>query len=310
MGTSTDPAGSPKWGTAKQQTTTAIASGALTAAKIEQIVSSFVQGLQQTPESGFGPTAPEHPNSTTTPPDQIPSPDPTQSPQPMTAPPAGSARLPGRTGGGGGSGGSGGGRSGSASRGGKGGGRGGSRGERSGGGVRGAAHNLAQFITTVAETGLSQALADVGLTSLDGKTPSEIAFSIVSALCGPNSTIDQVDLHTAMSATMDKVLGDAKEFKECELALKEAAPTVKETLGMLFGNYIYERFCSISYANVLAKIGAERVEAAMGEIKDYIASKVNSLSYEKNLGSINWKGDEGITMVNQILQQTESVFSV
>jgi hypothetical protein len=113
-----------------------------------------------------------------------------------------------------------------------------------------------------------------------------------------------------MSATMDKVLGDAKEFKECELALKEAAPTVKETLGMLFGNYIYERFCSISYANVLAKIGAERVEAAMGEIKDYIASKVNSLSYEKNLGSINWKGDEGITMVNQILQQTESVFSV
>lgn len=158
--------------------------------------------------------------------------------------------------------------------------------------------------------GLSQALADVGLTSLDGKTPSEIASSIVSALCGPNSTIDQVDLHNAMAATMDKVLGEAKEFKECELALKQAAPTVKETLGMLFGNYIYERFCSISYANVLAKIGAERVEAAMGEIRDYIASKVNSLSYDKNLSSINWKGAEGVTLVNQILQQTESVFSV
>jgi hypothetical protein len=109
---------------------------------------------------------------------------------------------------------------------------------------------------------------------------------------------------------MDKVLGDAKEFKECELALKAAAPTVKETLGVLFGNYIYERFCSISYANVLAKIGAERVEAAMGEIQDYIASKVESLSYEKNLVSINWRGNEGITMVNQILQQTERVFSV
>jgi hypothetical protein len=109
---------------------------------------------------------------------------------------------------------------------------------------------------------------------------------------------------------MDKVLGDAKEFRECELALKQAAPTVKETLGMLFGNYIYERFCSISYANVLAKIGAERVEAAMGEIKDYIASKVDSIAFDKNLSSINWKGTEGVVLVSQILQQTEAVFSV
>jgi hypothetical protein len=113
-----------------------------------------------------------------------------------------------------------------------------------------------------------------------------------------------------MAATMDKVLGDAKEFKDCELALKQAAPTVKETLGMLFGNYIYERFCSISYANLLAKIGAERVEAAMGEIKDYIVSKVESLSFQKNLSSINWRGAEGVTLVSHILHQTEAVFSV
>jgi hypothetical protein len=176
--------------------------------------------------------------------------------------------------------------------------------------VRGAAYNLAEFINTVVESGLSQALADVGLTSLEDKSPNEIAASITAALCGPNSTIDQVDLHNAMADTMDKIMGDAKEFKECELALKQAAPTVTETLAALFGNYIYQRFCTISYANVLAKIGPQRVEAAMGQIKDYISKKVGSLSHERGIGSVNWKGAEGATIVNKILQQTETVFSV
>src|ERR1035441_7061817 len=115
MGTSTDPAGSPKWGTAKQQTTSALAAGALTTAKIGQIVSSFGQGLQQTPESGFGPAVPDVPGSTPEPPGSIPAPDGVQSPRPMTAPPPQPMASPGRAGahgrsGGGGGGGGGGGR--------------------------------------------------------------------------------------------------------------------------------------------------------------------------------------------------------
>ena len=261
MGTSSDSAGSPKWGAAKGQATSAIAAGALTTAKIEQIVSSFVQGLQQTPESGFGPVVPEIPGTA---PGGVPDSPTAPSSVPPTVPggPAVAPQVrlgaPVRTGGHGGGGGRGGERSsgGGGTGGGGGGGRGGSRGGRggrSGGGVRGAARSLAQFITTVAEAGLAKALAEVGLISLEDKSPSEIASTIVSTLCGPNSTIDQVDLHNAMAATMDKLLGDAKEFKECELALEHAAPTLLETLATLFGNYIYERFCSISYANVHSK---------------------------------------------------------
>ena len=312
MGTSSDSAGSPKWGTAKAQTTSAVVAGALTGAKIEQIVGAFVQGLQQTPETGFGPPPPDIPGIGPSGPDlpglnpiapALPTVAPGETPPsaPTVAPsvqPLGTIGNPSWSSSRGGGGGGGGGR----------GGRGGGGG-RSGGGVRGAAYDLAQFINTVAEAGLAQALADIGLTSLEDKSPTEIASTITAELCGPNSTIDQVDLHHAMAETMDKIMGEAKEFKDCELALKQAAPTLPETLSKLFGNYIYERFCTVSYANVLAKIGADRVEAAMGQIKDYIASKVKSLSHERGVGSIHWKGAEGFTIVNKILQQTETVFS-
>ena len=114
MGTSSDSAGSPKWGAAKGQATSAIAAGALTTAKIEQIVSSFVQGLQQTPESGFGPVVPEIPGiapgdvpDSPTAPSSVP---PTVPGGPAVAPEARPVAAPVRTGGHGAGGGRGGGR--------------------------------------------------------------------------------------------------------------------------------------------------------------------------------------------------------
>jgi len=156
---------------------------------------------------------------------------------------------------------------------------------------------------------LSQALGDLGI-ALEGKTPLEISETLTETLCGPQSTMDDIAIHNAMSELTAELLGKATELQQFEASLAKAASSVPSTLVNFFGKYIHQRFCALSYANILAKLGAQKTEAAMAQIKTFIASKVSALAADRNLAKINWKGKEGLNIVDQIRIQTEEVFSV
>ena len=144
--------------------------------------------------------------------------------------------------------------------GGAGGSAGGGRGRGGGGGggtsVSYAAQGFGQFVSDVATKGLGEALRAVGLESLEGKTPKEIAVALLDALCGPGSTIDAVDLRNALSALITNLLVDAANFAETEQALIAAAGSLGQLLQDLFGNYIYERFQTTMYAGLETAHGA------------------------------------------------------
>lgn len=113
-----------------------------------------------------------------------------------------------------------------------------------------------------------------------------------------------------MSELTAQMLGNATELRQFEASITKAAPSVASTLTKFFGNYIHQRFCALSYAAVLTKLGAQKAEAAIKQIKGFISSKVAKLATERNLAKIDWKGQEGLNLVDQIRRETEQVFLV
>jgi hypothetical protein len=214
----------------------------------------------------------------------------------------------GSAGGGGGGSGGGGKGSGGSSSGGGGGRRGG--GGRISGGVRGVASGIGSFISDVVKIGLKDALKAIGLESCDGKSAEEVALALQEALGGPASTVDQEDLRAALGDLMEELMGKADTFAEIEKAFREAAGNLSHVIERLFGHYIYERFCTLHYANVMNTHGPANADSFFGSIKDYIHEKMNLAAVSKDLGKVDWKGIEGAQVVDSILNETIEIFSI
>jgi hypothetical protein len=193
--------------------------------------------------------------------------------------------------------------------GGGGGGRGRGGGGGGGGGVRGAARAFGHFVTEVAAMGLAEALRNLGLGSLEGKTPEEIAMALLDALCGPGSTIDSVDLRNALSALVTNLLGDAANFAGAEQALAAAAGSLEQLVQDLFGNYIYERFQTTMYAGLETAHGAAAADGCLEAVRDFVQSELRLEGSSRDLTAIDWAGKEGAVFVNSILNRTLEVFS-
>ena len=186
---------------------------------------------------------------------------------------------------------------------------GGARGGGVGGGARGTAQALGGFLSTVAESGLAAALQSVGLGSLEGKSPEEIALALLDVLCGPGSTIDDVDLRNALSALLDELLNGATDFAAAEQGLRDAATSLNQVIANLFGNYIFERFQTTMYAKLEAKIGAG-ASTCMDSLRDYIHGQLQLEGAQRDLTKFDWAGTAGANLVNEILDRTFIVFSV
>lgn len=202
----------------------------------------------------------------------------------------------------GGGGGGGGGRSGGR-RGGGGGGAGGGS-----GGIRGAAQGFGSFVADVAQRGLGDALRSLGLESVDGKTPEEIALALLEALCGPGSTIDAVDLRNALSDLLNSLLGNAADFAAAEQAFAAAAGSLGQLMQDLFGKYIFQRFQTTTYASIEAQHGAAAADGCLTAVRDYIDSELRLEGATRDLTGMDWSGREGADFVDSVLAKTFEVF--
>jgi len=273
MGTSRDYDGSPNWSSTKAQITAAGAEGEPSSEQAEKVLAAFVQQLARTEVGGFGPKySPSASGGTSR-----------------------SSGAKGRIGGGGGGGRGGGGRKG---------------GGIAGGGARQVAANIGNFISTVAKVGLAKALEAIGLKSCEGKNATEVTLALQEALGGPSSLVDQEDLRAGLGNLMEELMGAATDFTELEEAFQEAAANLGHIIERLFSHYIFERFCTLHYANLMNRHGTENAQSFFQGIKDYISEKMKLTGQEKKLGDVDWKGTEGAGVVEAILTETLEIFSV
>jgi hypothetical protein len=203
---------------------------------------------------------------------------------------------------------------GNPSRGGGGGGGSGSGGSRSGegrgggGGVRGAAAALGNFLSDVQDRGLKSALEERGIHDLEDGDPNVLILQLADLLGGPGSLIDEVDLRAALCELLRELCGDKEHFTSVEQAFKTAAANLEQVITSLFGHYIFERFNTTMCARVEAQTQGERADRFFEDVHRYIDTELKLEGAAKDLTKIDWRGKEGIEVVNRILNQTIDIF--
>ena len=174
------------------------------------------------------------------------------------------------------------------------------------------ARKIGGFFSSVANVGFRKAFEDVGLGSLEGKTLSEIAHSLLDHLGGPSNTLDEADARTALCDLMDEILNDADSPEDVEKAMETRAhgEALANLIQRFFGYYIYEQFCRDFYGQLVANIGNEEAEESIDKIRDYICEALKDEIGDRDMSQINWSGDQGERIIGEILDETLEVFSV
>jgi hypothetical protein len=162
----------------------------------------------------------------------------------------------------------------------------------------------------VGEVGLAQALESRGLHALVGNSAQEILLGILGLCGGQDGSQDSVDARNAYSRTMEELCKSAVTAEEVETVLVALADISRLAALMVtfFGNYIYEQFCRVFFAQLVQKHGERRAESFLKQIHEYIESRLRNLTLGVELTGIDWFGLEGDRMAMQIMQDTLAVF--
>lgn len=206
------------------------------------------------------------------------------------------------------SGSSGSGRGGGGGNAGGGGGRGGGTAHRTGKTARSIARGVGSFLADVRAKGFREALAERGLTNLDGKSPDEIALAIADLLGGPASLIEQTALRNALMELVLKWSADVEQIDELANAVTDVAQNIEGTLRDFFGHYIFEVFKTVGYQGVLATHGFDKAESMTNQIRDFINAKISGVEATRSLTSIDWNGSDGARIVDAIVTDTIAIF--
>ena len=174
------------------------------------------------------------------------------------------------------------------------------------------ARNIGGFFSSVANVGFREAFEDAGLGPLEGKTLSEIAHLLLDHFGGPSNTLDEVDARTALCDFMDEILNDADSPEDVEEAMEMRAhgEALNNLLQRFFGYYIYEQFCRDFYGQLVANIGNEEAEESINKIRDYVCEALEEAIGDRDMSQVNWGGDQGQQIIDEILDETLEVFSV
>ena len=157
--------------------------------------------------------------------------------------------------------------------------------------------------------GFAAALAQRGITDLSGKTPEEIVMTLADIFGGPASLIDETALREALIALMQDWTEDVQTIEGLDQAVLRAAQDISVTLRRFLAHYIFEVYKTVGYHGILEQHGYEKAEGMVGQIRQFIDSKVNVVNSTRNLASIDWMGDEGARIVNGIVKDTVAIFS-
>ena len=173
------------------------------------------------------------------------------------------------------------------------------------------ARNIGQFFASVAEVGFRKAFEDAGLGSLEGKSLSEIVYSLLDYLGGSSSTLDDTDIQTALCDLVTEILNGADSLEEFEEAIqtKSHGEFLENLIISFFGYYVYQQFCRVFYAQLIANIGERQADESINEIREYICLKVKDVVSDRDVKQIDWNGSQGQQIIEEILQRTLEVFS-
>jgi hypothetical protein len=204
------------------------------------------------------------------------------------------------------------GKGGSGSSGGAAGGSGGGGGGRGGRAARNTGRNLGGFLSRVGAVGLDDALREVGLSSLIGKSAEDVSAGLLDVLAEPGSSLDEHASRIALAKLYDEMFKSARTYEDVGRILSTTLDSqgLAQILARFFGQYIYARFARDFYENWLAKEGPSRARASLKSIKDCIESSLKTKLVGRDLTRLNWRGKDGLRLTEQVMRETLEIFEV
>lgn len=187
------------------------------------------------------------------------------------------------------------------------------QGGRSGSGSRAAqsvAGRFADLINSVSNRGLSETLQNNDLINLVGKSATDISYGLLDFLCDDGSTLDEVDARNAMDDIIKDLLMGASSYEDVQQKLEERLQigATESLLIRFFGYYIYRRFCHTFYESITAKHGEQKGQGFLSDIKRCIDEELRFKTFGKKVTNIDWLGNQGQSLIDEILQDTVAVF--
>ncbi len=175
--------------------------------------------------------------------------------------------------------------------------------------ARNVAHNIRGFFSSVANSGFREAFERAGLGPLEGKSVREIGYSLLNYLGGPSSTLDQVDARRALTDLMREILRDVHSPEDVEEAMEKISQGTSFANMILnfFGHYIYAQFIGSFYERVTARRSETKI---FGKIRNFIRAALKFEVRHQDVSKIDWSGDQGRQIVDNIFQKTLGVFIV
>ena len=114
----------------------------------------------------------------------------------------------------------------------------------------------------------------------------------------------------ALDDLWEKLFGAAPTYEDVKAILEENLQVGK--LGTLmfifFSNYLYRHFCRSFYERIRTKHGESKAEGFLTSIKEFIASALENFTFGKSLTKINWAGEEGRGITEEIFTSTLHVY--
>jgi len=174
------------------------------------------------------------------------------------------------------------------------------------------AARIGGFFSGISAEGLNATLEKHGFSHLVGKNASEILQVLLDFLVGTGATGDDEDARRALVELWAQILGEAQTYEEVDKALSAISDedSLSNILMSFYGYYIFEQFWRVEYKIISGKVGDEKAEHMMHEMKDFIneefRDKVCLLG--KAITEIDWQGREGQEICRQVMEKTLYVF--
>jgi hypothetical protein len=173
--------------------------------------------------------------------------------------------------------------------------------------ARSVAGRLGGFVSDIGRLGLAQALHKAGWDDLIGRPVKEILNALLDRIGGESSTIDEVDARMALSRLQDKFFAEAKTIEHLEQLLSNQVGRLESLLQDYFGFYLFEVFCRVFFER-LAKLIGNKAQSFLNEIGSFINATLENRMAGRDISKVDWAGQEGKAVTDEIMKTTFKVF--
>jgi hypothetical protein len=172
------------------------------------------------------------------------------------------------------------------------------------------AKKLGGFLHDVKSKGANSAFSSIGFDYSDSTRASDAINFLLEYCAGVASTLDESAAKEAERQLLEEIGGEAKTFQELEKNFEEKIEEygIEELLVKYYAYYIYEHLSIDFYEKLVVEKGRISTNNLYTQLKYFLIERVKNVSLNRDLGKIDWAGEEGDVLVKNIFVDTLKAF--